>query len=270
MLLSSRFTAPAISVMVILVLSACQPTPDNDEIVADTPIISESSTTQADIDEGIKAGEVVNSTVNKRQMTEDYTKAMSRMNDEMMIGMAYNDPDTAFAKSMLGLHRGAVSMAELQLKYGTDSQMRLLAQEIINSQQQKIGIMNKWLASHPDVANPKPNTEAMQRAYADIVASMNYKIRLGTDALVADLAFARGMLPHQLAAVELAKAQLNYGTDEEMREFAELIINNQQPVIEQLQAWITMNDTALAEAENLEVENPEAAALTDTESGAVS
>ena len=42
------------------------------------------------------------------------------MHDEMMIGMGYNDPDTAFAKAMLGHHRGAVVMAKIQLKYGTD------------------------------------------------------------------------------------------------------------------------------------------------------
>ncbi|HCI30959.1 MAG TPA: DUF305 domain-containing protein, partial [Psychrobacter sp.] len=52
-------------------------------------------------------------------MLKDYTKSMTSMHDEMMIGMGYNDPDTAFAKGMLGHHRGAIDMAKIQLKYGT-------------------------------------------------------------------------------------------------------------------------------------------------------
>lgn len=256
MILSSRFTAASASIIAALMLSACQPKPDNDanantdtgtEIAesAVTPAAVETADAQTqsnDSNESVAANET-QSAIDVVQMNEDYSKAMTRMNDEMMIGMAYNDPDTAFAKSMLGLHRGAVSMTELQLKYGTDSEMRLLAQEMMTAQQQNIGTINKWLASHPDSAKAKPKTEAMQRAYANIVTSMNYKIRLGTETALADMAFARGMLPHQIAAVDMAKIQLKYGTDEDMRRLAVQLVNNQQAIIERLRAWLAANDT---------------------------
>lgn len=38
----------------------------------------------------------------------------------MMVGMDYNDPDAAFAQCMLGHHIGAVDMAEIELKHGTN------------------------------------------------------------------------------------------------------------------------------------------------------
>ncbi len=244
---SSRFTALTISIITVFALGGCQPKSDNNDTVTEataTQSVVETPTTDTNKDEVAIANDINNSSVDMVRLTEDYTKAMSRMNDEIMIGMGYNDPDTAFAKSMLGLHRGAISMAELQLKYGTDNEMRQLAQQVIDSQSEKIGVMRKWLASHPDTANPKPNTEAMQQGYADVVGSMNYRIRLGINALDADLAFARAMLPHQLAVVSIAKEQLRYGTDIEMRRLAVQITKDQLLVIKPLQAWLLKSDKA--------------------------
>ena len=255
MILSSRFSASLISVVVGLALSACQPasdpsdmptettdTPDTSVVTQDTA--AQDTAAQAETDEAVVADETDESVIDSAPMMEDYTKALTRMNNEVNIGMVYNDPDTAFAKSILALHRGAVNMAQLQLKYGTDNALLLLAQEIIDSQQQRIDISNKWLASHPDIPNPKPNTEAMQLDYADIVASMNYNIRMGTESVVADLAFARGMLAHQRAVLQLAKVELRYGTDVEMRRLAVQITRDQPRIIQVLEDWLANNAPA--------------------------
>ncbi len=260
---SSRFTPVLVSVMATIILSACQPetetygTAAEEEVAPNAVEIKATEIEGEDIVEESEISANANANANaidNTQVTEDYTKAMTRMNDEIMIGMAYNDPDTAFAKSMLGLHRGAISMAELELRYGVNDELRLVAQGIIESQQQNIDTLNKWLASHPDAANLKPNTEAMQQAYAEIVASMNYKIRLGTNAMETDLAFVRGILPHQLAVVELAKEQLRYGTNEDMRRLAVQIVNTQSARLRPLQTWLAANDTALSNDEQLEPE----------------
>ena len=262
---SSRFTPVLVSVMATITLSACQPETETYGTAAEEDVAPNAVEIKATEIEGedmaeeskISANANANANaINNTQVTEDYTKAMTRMTDEIMIGIAYNSPDTAFAKSMLGLHRGAISMAELELKYGVNDELRLIAQEIINSQQQNIDILNKWLASHPDAASPKPNTRAMQQAYAEIVASMNYKIRVGTNALETDLAFARGILPHQLAVVDLAKEQLRYGTDEDMRRLAVQLVNTQAARLKPLQTWLTANDTAFGNEKNLEPEPP--------------
>ena len=250
MILSSRFSASLISVVVGLALSACQPASDPSDMptettdTPDTSVVTQDTAAQAETDEAVVADETDESVIDSAPMMEDYTKALTRMNNEVNIGMVYNDPDTAFAKSILALHRGAVNMAQLQLKYGTDNALLLLAQEIIDSQQQRIDISNKWLASHPDIPNPKPNTEAMQLDYADIVASMNYNIRMGTESVVADLAFARGMLAHQQAVLQLAKVELRYGTDVEMRRLAVQITRDQPRIIQVLEDWLANNAPA--------------------------
>lgn len=54
--------------------------------------------------------------------------------------------DEAFRRGMLAYHRGAVEMAEVELKYRKDAQARDLAQHVITAQQAEIEEMEKWLA----------------------------------------------------------------------------------------------------------------------------
>ena len=54
----------------------------------------------------------------------------------------------------------------------------------------------------------------------------------------ADLDFARAMLAHHEGAVEMAKIQLQFGTDPDMRALAQAIIDAQGPEIDQMRAYI--------------------------------
>ena len=265
MIASRRFTLFATSISAALLLSACQPATEDTEVmpaeeaITTTTEPSEAADDMVDAHAGhdmSESGDVVDE-AQMTDMLKDYTKSMTSMHNEMMVGMGYNDPDTAFAKGMLGHHRGAVDMAKIELKYGTDETMRKLAQDIIDSQQIEIDIMNKWLASHPDA--PKPNTEAMQAAYAKGMNTMHSDMMLGIAEPEADMAFARGMLPHHIGAVDMAKVQLQYGTDEEMRKLAQDIIDAQQPEIALMQNWIT------AHKANKATVNDDAEAVTEDE-----
>lgn len=240
---SYRFALLAVSVSAVMALSACQPTTESTEATATeavTPPIDAPASTDMDAHAGhdMADSEMPVDDTHMTDMLKDYTKSMASMHDEMMIGMSYNDPDTAFAKSMLGHHRGAVDMAKIELKHGTDDLMRQLAQEIIDAQQAEIDILRKWLASHLDAANPKPETQAMQQAFAKGMETMNTEMMLGIADPIPDMAFARGMLPHHISAVDMAKVQLKYGKDEEMRTLAQTIIDAQQPEIDRMQNWI--------------------------------
>ena len=237
-----RFALFATGVSAALLISACQPASDDVEVNAvqdDAPVVSEQVDSHKDMDAHDMM--TADTTPDEMPMTDifkDYTKSMTDMHNEMMVGMAYNDPDTAFAKSMLGHHHGAVDMAKIELKYGTDETMRKLAKDIIDSQQLEIDIINKWLASHPDAPKPKPNTQAMQQAYTAGMQAMHDDMMTGIANPIPDMAFARGMLPHHRGAVDMAMVQLQYGTDKEMRKLAQDIIDAQQPEIIWLQEWI--------------------------------
>ena len=244
----------ALASCMTLMLSACQPKTDAVESMQPAPIdeVINNATTPATVangadyvDNALSANDMVADIASMTTMQADYHKSITRMHDEMMIGMGYNDPDTTFAKSMLGHRRGALDIADLQLKYGSDSAMRQLAQQIIDLQQGQIDIINKWLASHPDIAKAKLETPFVQQDYSDTTQIMLEEMALSTADPVADMAFARTMLAHYISAGKMAKIELKYGTDKEMLKLAEQIINSQQPIVIDLQRWLAVNDTSL-------------------------
>lgn len=53
-----------------------------------------------------------------------------------------------------------------------------------------------------------------------------------------DVDFARGMIPHHQAAIDMAKIQLEFGKDPEMRKLAEAIIAAQESEIATLNAFL--------------------------------
>ena len=81
-------------------------------------------------------------------MQQELMQGMDQMNQDMMAAAQYKDPDVAFAAGMLPHHIGAVKMAEVELKYGKDPEMRKLAEDIIKAQQAEIEQMQKWLKAH--------------------------------------------------------------------------------------------------------------------------
>ena len=76
-----------------------------------------------------------------------YAKANAAMHGAMDIDFSGN-PDADFAKSMIPHHQGAVEMAKIELQYGTDPQLRKLAEGIISAQESEIKFMNEWLSKN--------------------------------------------------------------------------------------------------------------------------
>ena len=68
-----------------------------------------------------------------------------RMHAAMASVQPSGDPDVDFVRLMLPHHQGAVDMAKVELIYGTDPQLRRLAQEIVTDQESEIQLMHLWL-----------------------------------------------------------------------------------------------------------------------------
>lgn len=77
------------------------------------------------------------------------TKALNDANMTMHKGMDITytgDADIDFLRGMIAHHQGAVDMAQAQLQYGKDAQVRRLAMDIVRAQNLEIAWMTKWLA----------------------------------------------------------------------------------------------------------------------------
>ncbi len=251
----SCFAVLATSVSAALMLSACQPANDavDGATTEEVTSVDTAEANMAAMDEAHAGHDMTGEAMAMdggpmTEMLKEYTDSMTKMHEEMMVGMNYNDPDAAFAQGMLGHHIGAVDMAEIELKYGTDEEMRTLAQAIIDAQKAEIEQMQSWLAKNPDAAEPTADTKAMQQAYASGMDAMHGEMMLGIADPVPDMAFARGMLPHHVGAVDMAEVQLKYGKNPEMRKLAQEIIDAQQAEIEQMRTWITANGGSVTSA----------------------
>jgi len=72
-------------------------------------------------------------------------KNMETMHAAMTAVEPSGTSDADFASLMLPHHQAAVDMARTELLYGSDPQMRRLAQEIIADQESEIQLIQLWL-----------------------------------------------------------------------------------------------------------------------------
>jgi hypothetical protein len=81
--------------------------------------------------------------------------AMSKMMDGMAVKPT-GDVDADFTAMMIPHHQGAIEMAEAELRYGRNEQLRRIAQEIIVDQQQEIAAMRLALGQPLPPSVPAP------------------------------------------------------------------------------------------------------------------
>jgi uncharacterized protein (DUF305 family) len=92
--------------------------------------------------------------------------------------------------------------------------------------------------AHSDKA-PDPGWSELIGSMEQMHAAMASVTRSGNS----DVDFVRLMLPHHQAAIDMARAQLVYGKDSQMRRLAQEIIADQQSEIELMQLWLKQRES---------------------------
>ena len=88
------------------------------------------------------------------------------------------------------------------------------------------------LTTNPDWSELIASMDKMHMAMAAVAQSGN-----------SDIDFIRLMIPHHQAAIDMAKTQLLYGKDPQIRRLAQEIITDQQLEIELMQRWLKEQHT---------------------------
>ena len=96
--------------------------------------------------------------------------------------------------------------------------------------------------------------------WSELVASMD-KMHMAMAAIErsgdTDVDFVRLMLPHHEGAIEMAKVELLYGKDPQMRRLAQEIITDQQLEIELMQRWLKAHESAQSKENDKSATIPE-------------
>jgi uncharacterized protein (DUF305 family) len=148
--------------------------------------------------------------------------------------------DVGFARDMSDHHRQAVDLASLLYDRTDDEIMRILAYDILTTQQAQIGIMSGWL----DVwgyswFGSGPRMEWMEMSVTGLMPGMATQTELnqlrnaqGADA---DVIFIQLMIPHHQSGVVMAEAAAQRANTELVRNFAQGMAEAQQSEIEYMQ-----------------------------------
>lgn len=88
-------------------------------------------------------------------------------------------------------------------------------------------------------------------AYMDVMDKMHQTMSAGLQAKNADVSFAKGMIPHHEGAIAMAKIELQYGKDGELKALAQKIIDAQQGEIKFMTDWLAHNEAKQPTASNL-------------------
>ncbi|WP_250523359.1 MULTISPECIES: DUF305 domain-containing protein [unclassified Caballeronia] len=80
--------------------------------------------------------------------TDAFKRADQKMMQQMQARAYTGNADKDFVAHMIPHHQGAIGMAEVELKYGKDPEMKKLARSIVKAQKEEIALMKRWQAKN--------------------------------------------------------------------------------------------------------------------------
>ena len=172
---------------------------------------------------------------NQKAYYEDYKSIVQVMKEAMAKAPQTGDPSLDFLNEMIPHHEAAVSMAENILKYGTNDQVKRLAETILREQLNGIAKMEEL--RNRLQANPKINKQAeaaylqtYTKIYNTMIAAMESAKPTGN----INRDFLNEMILHHEAAIQMGKNILRYTQNSELRAIAQNIIATQQKQVAEL------------------------------------
>lgn len=143
--------------------------------------------------------------------------------------------DLDFARMMKIHHEGALEMARIQAEAGNDPLLDSLAGQVLNHLKRELPVLNQYLQSAPDTANPD-NPSAFYRASRNALTPLNMPVETESSL---DNQFAELMILHHQEGIAMAESFLsNGGHNPALLSLARELLRRQRSEIESLKEWL--------------------------------
>jgi len=150
----------------------------------------------------------------------------------------HNADDVSFAQNMLPHHKQALEMVDLARANSTDPALLELASAIADAQGPEIGQMSEMLRSwgqDPDAAMDHSGHGMAMPGMVDDAAMQRLESLRGAEF---DTLWLQSMISHHQGAVEMAKAEIANGENQEAKALAEHVVTAQEAEITQMKQML--------------------------------
>ena len=170
---------------------------------------------------------------------EDYKTIFNNMKKAMNTAPNTDNYNLNFVLEMTPHHEGGINMAKAIVKYGSNPEVKKIAENIITSQEAQIPIM-KELASKFEKEKPsdKQNNKNYINEYNKVKETMFNQMESVTITNDADVNFLQQMIYHHEGAIAMAINILKYTKDPELKKLAENIVSSQSKGVKEMRALL--------------------------------
>ena len=174
---------------------------------------------------------------------------------QQMSGVEAASIDEAFAQMMIIHHQGAINMASQVMQSGDNNEIKQRAQQLITTKQQEVERLQQFAGNTRGNANQQLGTSGTTNAgtTGTTTGDPMEQLRGATEGTMeqlqqeqlngdADHDFAHILILHHQDAIEMANVELQHGMNQQVKEIAQKIVDNNKKQIAELQTWTKSND----------------------------
>ncbi|MDU2686438.1 MAG: DUF305 domain-containing protein [Paeniclostridium sordellii] len=140
-----------------------------------------------------------------------------------------------FVLEMIPHHEGGIDMAKAIIKYGTNEDVKKIAQNIVTSQEAQIPLMQQLKAKfEKEPLSTKEDSQNYIKNYNEIKSTMFKEMESVPLTVSADETFLRQMIYHHEGAIAMSKNILKYTQNAKLKSLAENIVTTQSQGVDEM------------------------------------